>query len=119
MRRVNPNTRHFYEGIARFLRVGCFGRLDTLFRIGSIFSSRLHNKAPGLTQYFGDGTENNRRCCKAQFCMPMATRGQGRMLLYPEDHREYELIPVTGAQCAAIVPGLASSLAQRARGRAS
>ena len=51
--------------------------------------------------------------------MPMATRGQGRMLLYPEDHREYELIPVTGAQCAAIVPGLASSLAQRARGRAS
>ena len=59
MRRVNPNTRHFQEGIARFPRLRCFRRIDALFRIGPIFCCRLHNKALELIRVFATGTRVN------------------------------------------------------------
>jgi hypothetical protein len=40
MRRVYTNTHHFQEGIARFLRLRCFRRIDALFRIGPVFCCR-------------------------------------------------------------------------------
>jgi hypothetical protein len=80
MRRVNPNTRISKRASRASCECAVFGRLDTLFRKGSIFCSRLHDKAPESTRYFGDETENQRKARKrlvrvALPCSLLALRG--------------------------------------------